>query len=106
MTGTQREQLMAIIDASLAQARAEGLAQSWGESCAGVSPLPAGTPLFADVKTAAGLFDMSPRLLTNLRLSHRDFPAGKLGENSSKVLYDIPRCYAWFARRLGTDAKE
>ena len=68
--------------------------------------LPPGTPLFATIERAAELFDESPTTLRQLRLQYEDFPAGKFGRNNQKLLFDVPRCYAWFARQLGTDLME
>ena len=68
--------------------------------------LPPGTPLIADIDKAAELFGQCPTALRQLRLAHADFPAGKMGKNNNKLLFDVPRCYAWFARRLGTDLME
>lgn len=66
--------------------------------------LPPGTPLFATIDKAAELFGESPTTLRQLRLQYEDFPAGKFGTNNQKLLFDVPRCYAWFARQLRTDA--
>lgn len=68
--------------------------------------LPPGTPLFVTIDRAAELFGESPATLRQLRLIHEDFPAGKFGRNNQKLLFDVPRCYAWFARQLGTDLME
>lgn len=68
--------------------------------------LPPGTPLFATIDRAAELFGESPTTLRQLRLQYEDFPAGKFGSNNQKLLFDVPRCYAWFARQLGTDLME
>lgn len=68
--------------------------------------LPPGTPLFATIDKAAELFGESPTTLRQLRLQYEDFPAGKFGQNNQKLLFDVPHCYAWFARQLGTDAGE
>jgi len=68
--------------------------------------LPPGTPLIVDIDTAAQLFGESPATLRALRLANPDFPAGKLGRNNQKLLFDVPRCYQWFARQLGTDLME
>lgn len=68
--------------------------------------LPPGTPLFATIDRAAELFGESPTTLRQLRLQYEDFPAGKFGSNNQKLLFDVPRCYAWFARMLGTDAAD
>ena len=68
--------------------------------------LPPGTPLFATIDRAAELFGESPTTLRQLRLQYEDFPAGKFGRNNQKLLFDVPRCYAWFARQLETDLME
>ncbi len=68
--------------------------------------LPPGTPLFVTIDRAAELFGESPTTLRQLRLIYEDFPAGKFGRNNQKLLFDVPRCYAWFARQLGTDLME
>lgn len=68
--------------------------------------LPPGTPLFADIDRAAELFGESPTTLRQLIRRYEDFPAGKFGRNNNKLLFDVPRCYAWFARYLGTDGGE
>lgn len=68
--------------------------------------LPPGTPLFATIDRAAELFGESPTTLRQLRLQYEDFPAGKFGSNNQKLLFDVPRCYAWFSRMLGTDAAD
>lgn len=68
--------------------------------------LPPGTPLFVTIDRAAELFGESPTTLRQLRLQYEDFPAGKFGRNNQKLLFDVPRCYAWFARMLGTDVAD
>lgn len=68
--------------------------------------LPPGTPLMVGIDKAAELFDVSERTLTKLYALHDDFPAGKLNEGNSKLMFDVMRCYAWFARYLGTDTAD
>lgn len=76
------------------------------DSAGTMTILPPGTPLFADIDRAAELFGESPTTLRQLIRRHEDFPAGKFGRNNNKLLFDVPRCYAWFARYLGTDGGE
>lgn len=64
--------------------------------------LPPGTPLIAGIETASGLLGVSVKRLRELRQEYDDFPAGKLGANTSNLLFDVPRCYDWFARHIGT----
>lgn len=68
--------------------------------------LPPGTPLMVGIDKAAELFDVSKGTLSKLYALHDDFPAGKLNEGNSKLMFDVMRCYAWFARYLGTDAAD
>lgn len=68
--------------------------------------LPPGTPLIVGIDKASELFGLSPTTLRKLYALHDDFPAGKLGENNSMLLFDVMRCYGWLARYLGTDAEE
>lgn len=68
--------------------------------------MPPGTPLFCGIEKATELFDLGQTTLKKLYALHDDFPAAKLGENNSKLLFDVARCYAWFARYLGTDGGE
>ena len=67
--------------------------------------LPPGTPLFATTARAVELFGISKRALSDLRSKHEDFPARQQVDGGN-VLYDVPRCYAWFARHLGTDCAD
>lgn len=76
------------------------------DSAGTMAILPPGTPLIVDADGAAELFGVGKRVLQDLRIKHPDFPAGQIGGNNSKWLYDVPRCYAWFARYLGTDAAD
>lgn len=64
--------------------------------------LPPGTPLLAKTAQAAKLFDLSVTALYRLRVSHPDFKALTI-KTGREVLYDVPRCYAWFAQYLGAD---
>ena len=98
MTEASRRQLMELIEANLEQARAEAVAQSCGERFPGLSPLPPGTPIMADVKTAATLFSLSAKTLERLRAAHPDFPAIKVGD---RVLYNVFRCWQWFDEYAG-----
>lgn len=66
--------------------------------------LPPGTPLIVTIDEAAKLFSVSATTLRKLYALYDDFPAGKLSENNSPLLFDVMRCYDWFARILGTDA--
>ena len=64
---------------------------------ASMALLPPGTPILARPKRAAELFDISERQLANLKGMNPDFPAFKIG---GALLYDIPRCYAWFGDHI------
>jgi len=66
--------------------------------------LPPGTPLIVNIDKAAEIFSVSATTLRKLYALYDDFPAGKLNENNSPLLFDVVRCYDWFARNLGTDA--
>lgn len=66
--------------------------------------LPPGTPLIVTIDKAAEMFSVSATTLRKLYALYDDFPAGKLNENNSPLLFDVVRCYDWFARNLGTDA--
>lgn len=76
------------------------------EGAGTITILPPGTPLIAGIDKAAELFSVSATTLRRLYAMHEDFPAGKLGENNSTLLFDVARCYAWLARYLGTDLGE
>lgn len=76
------------------------------ETAGTLAILPPGTPLLVDINGAAELFGVSVRMLRILRAEHEDFPAGQLHGGTSNILFDVPRCYAWFARHLGTDAAD
>lgn len=76
------------------------------EGAGTITILPPGTPLIVGIDKAAELFSVSATTLRKLYAMHDDFPAGKLGENNSSLLFDVTRCYAWFARYLGTDLME
>lgn len=62
--------------------------------------LPEGTPLMAKTPRAAKLFDISERQLRYLRVRYKDLDAltVKVGRDR---LWDVPKCYAWFAEYLG-----
>lgn len=68
--------------------------------------LPPGTPLIVNIEKAAEMFSVSATTLRKLYALYDDFPAGKLSENNSPLLFDVVRCYDWFARYLGTDAAD
>lgn len=68
--------------------------------------LPPGTPLIVGIDKAAEMFGVSATTLRKLYAMHDDFPAGKLGENNSTLLFDVMRCYSWLAHYLGTDLME
>ena len=76
------------------------------DSAGTLAILPPGTPLIVGIDKASEIFDVSKSTLQKLYALHDDFPAGKLGENNSKLMFDVMRCYAWFARDLGTDAAD
>lgn len=76
------------------------------DSAGTLAILPPGTPLIVGIDKASEIFDVSPKVLTKLYALHDDFPAGKLAEGNSRLLFDVARCYGWFARYLGTDAGE
>lgn len=73
------------------------------DSAGTMAALPPGTPLLAKTRKAAQIFDMSAATLYRLRQRYPDFAALTV-RTGKDVLYDVPRCYAWFARYLGTDA--
>lgn len=62
-------------------------------------------PLFADTTQAVKLFGMCKQTLVRLRREYPDFPARQMNSDG-KVYYDVPRCYAWFARHIGTDVAD
>lgn len=64
--------------------------------------LPPGTPLLARTAEACKIFDLSPASLYRLRARYPDFRALTI-KTGREVLYDVPRCYAWFAGWLGAD---
>lgn len=76
------------------------------DSAGTLAILPPGTPLIVGIDKATELFSVSEATLRKLYAMHDDFPAGKIGKNSSTLLFDVMRCYAWFARYLGTDAAD
>jgi hypothetical protein len=64
--------------------------------------LPPGTPLMAKTRQAVKLFDLSAATLYRLRARYPDFRALTI-KSGKDVLYDVPRCYGWFAQYLGAD---
>lgn len=76
------------------------------DSAGTLAILPPGTPLIVGIDKAAEMFSVSATTLRKLYAMHDDFPAGKLGENNSTLLFDVMRCYRWFARYLGTDSAD
>ena len=64
--------------------------------------LPPGTPLLAKAGQASEILGLSAKSLYRLRLTHPDFRALTI-KTGREVLYDIPRCYAWFGLHLGAE---
>lgn len=62
--------------------------------------MPPGTPLLAKPERAAEIFGVSAKTLYRMRLCNSEFDrlTIKIG---NEVLYDVPRCYQWFAQYLG-----
>lgn len=56
--------------------------------------------LLANTDRASELFGVSAATLYRLRARYPDFRACTL-KTGKQVLYDVPRCYAWFAQFLG-----
>jgi len=66
--------------------------------------LPQGTPLLAKTPRAAEIFDVSPRQLRNLRLTHKALNqlTMKIGRD---VYYDVPAVYGWFSQYRGGEVE-
>ena len=66
--------------------------------------LPQGTPLLAKTPRAAEIFDVSPRQLRNLRLTHKALNAltMKIGRD---VYFDVPAVYEWFSQYRGGEVE-
>ena len=80
------ERLTAVVEEEKAEAEASAVVQ-------GLSPLPPGTPVIADNKSAPELFSLSQSTLDKLRRRYPDFPAKQAGD---KVLYNVFRVWQWF----------
>ena len=80
------EKLTAVVEEEKAEAEASAVVQ-------GLSPLPPGTPVIADNKSAPELFSLSQSTLDKLRRRYPDFPAKQAGD---KVLYNVFRVWQWF----------
>lgn len=80
------EKLTAVVEEEKAEAEASAVVQ-------GLSPLPPGTPVIADNKSAPELFSLSQSTLEKLRRRYPDFPAKQAGD---KVLYNVFRVWQWF----------
>lgn len=63
--------------------------------------LQAALPLMAQPKRAAEIFDLSVTTLDRLRRRYPDFRALTVKAGGA-LLYDVPKCYEWFSRYLGT----
>ena len=78
--------LTAVVEEEKAEAEVSAVVK-------GLSPLPPGTPVLADNKSAPELFSLSQSTLEKLRRRYPDFPAKQAGD---KVLYNVFRVWQWF----------
>ena len=62
--------------------------------------MPPGTPLLAKTERAAEIFGVSEKTLYRMRVHYPDFDKLTI-KTGREVLFDVPRCYQWFAQYLG-----